>query len=81
MAGTQKTLPVTSMAGSAELEAVAQVANVVADLETLRAAMEAIVTKLNADAGVSATDFAAPAAAALVASSIKRASGATITNP
>ena len=35
---------------------------VVADLTTIRSALNAVVTKLNADAGVTDTDYAAAAA-------------------
>jgi hypothetical protein len=40
------------------------------DLETVRAALATLATKLNADAGVTDTNYAAPAAAALTGAKV-----------
>ena len=50
----------------------------VTDLETLRAAVATMATKLNADAGVTDTNYAAPAAATLTAARVANQSGVVI---
>lgn len=47
------------------------------DLETLRASVAAIVTKLNADSGVNDTDYAVSAAAALTGAKVADNNGVT----
>ena len=49
------------------------------DLETLRASHAALATKLNADAGVTDTNYAATAAASLTAAKIADQRGTVIT--
>jgi len=77
MAGTTVLSTPVGMAGSS-LAAVRQEHNkLVDDLETVRAALATLATKLNADAGVTDTNYAAPAAATLTGAKVADNTGAT----
>jgi hypothetical protein len=80
MAGPNKTVRLSTGANDADAmyQALKQINNLVTDLETLRASQAAIVTKLNADAGVTDTNYAATAAAGLVASKLVDHAGTVV---
>ena len=79
MAGTTIARPTTGVVGS-DVEAVRLEHNkLVDDLEVLRAAFATLVTKLNADAGVTDTNYASVAAATLTAAKVANVNGSTTT--
>lgn len=79
MAGTTVSVRNTTPRGSIERQLVVQLNALVTDLETLRASHAALVTKLNADAGVTDTNYASVAAASLTAAALEDDSGVAIT--
>jgi hypothetical protein len=72
MAGTTKITRPSQIPGSGDstAETTTQLNKLIDDLETVRAALATLATKLNADAGVTDTNYAAPAAAALTAAKV-----------
>lgn len=64
---------------SALRELLIQHNKLVDDLEALRAAFATLVTKLNADAGVTDTNYASVAAATLTGAKVGNLSGSAIT--
>jgi hypothetical protein len=80
MAGANIIVRQTSGANDSDagFQALKQVSKLVADLETLRASQATIVTKLNADAGVTDTNYVATAASALTASKLTDHTGTVI---
>ena len=77
MAGTTIKRTVTGMPGS-DLEALRLQFNaLIVDVEALRAAVATLVTKLNADAGVTDTNYASVAAATLTAAQVADLRGVT----
>ncbi len=77
MAGTTKVRTTTALDSSAELETRLQHNALVDDVETLRAAVATLVTKLNADSGVADTDYASVAGASLTAAKVAGSTGST----
>lgn len=77
MAGTTITARATAMAGSTNQAMRLEFNKLVDDLETLRAAFATLVTKLNADAGVTDTNYASVAAASLLAAKVADQTGNT----
>ena len=66
MAGTTTSSRVTGVKGSDQSDLAIQHNKLVADVELLRAAIVAIATKLDADAGVTDTNYAAGATLAAI---------------
>lgn len=77
MAGTTKIGRATGMAESTVNLTRLEFNKLVDDLETLRAAFASLVTKLNADAGVTDTNYASVAAASLLAAKVADQTGNT----
>lgn len=77
MAGTTVVGRATGMADSTLNRTRLEFNKLVDDLETLRAAFATLVTKLNADAGVTDTNYASVAAAALLAAKVADQTGNT----
>lgn len=78
MSGTTVARRQTTVSGSIERQAVVEHNKLVDDVETLRASVATLVTKLNADAGVTDTNYAAPAASALTAAKIADDTGTVV---
>lgn len=77
MAGTTRVGRATGMAESTLNVTRLEFNKLVDDLETVRAALATLATKLNADAGVTDTNYAAPAAATLLAAKVADQTGNT----
>lgn len=77
MAGTTVSVDTTGMIGSDVHQLRLEFNRLVDDLEALRAAFATLVTKLNADGGVTDTNYASVAAATLTAAKVADVSGRT----
>lgn len=77
MAGTTVTADVTGMQGSDVLALRLEFNKLVDDVETLRAAFATLVTKLNADTGVTDTNYASVAGATLTGAKVANLDGST----
>lgn len=77
MAGTTKIARATGMADSTLNVTRLEYNKLVDDLETMRAAFATLVTKLNADTGVTDTNYASVAAASLLAAKVADQTGNT----
>lgn len=77
MAGSTVLATPMGMRGSSVAALRLEFNKLVDDLETVRAALATLATKLNADAGVTDTNYAAPAAAALTSGKVADNNGVT----
>lgn len=77
MAGTTRIARATGMADSTLNVTRLEFNKLVDDVETLRASHAAMATKLNADAGVTDTNYASVAAASLLAAKVADQTGNT----
>jgi hypothetical protein len=77
MAGTTVLTDTTGMLGSDVLQVRLEHNRLVDDVEALRAAFATLVTKLNADAGVTDTNYASVLAATLTAAKVADVNGNT----
>lgn len=77
MAGTTVNATPVGMPGSSVAALRLEFNKLVDDVETLRAAFATLVTKLNADTGVTDTNYASVAGATLTAAKVADNNGAT----
>lgn len=77
MAGTTVSVDTTGMLGSDVVQVRLEHNRLVDDVEALRAAFATLVTKLNADAGVTDTNYASVLAATLTAAKVADVNGNT----
>ena len=77
MAGTTVSADTTGMVGSDVLTMRLEFNKLVDDVEALRAAFATLVTKLNADTGVTDTNYASVLAATLTAAKVADVNGNT----
>ena len=77
MAGTTVSARATAMAGSTNHATRVEHNKLVDDVEALRLAFATLVTKLNADAGVTDTDYASVLAATLTGAKVADQDGVT----